>query len=120
MVSVVNISVMDNSDFRREFAVVDDDGVLRTDLHLSQLFFQVRRDPSSKLVLINAATDPKIGGLQFLAPLNSGRFVMMFRWKLLNDIGPGSFRHDLIEVTPLNLRRPIWRGAFTIEEGVTL
>lgn len=120
MVSTVAITVKSNVDFRREFAVVDErTGKLRDDLHLSQLFFQVRRDPKSPLILLNAATEPTVGGLQFLAPTGSGRFVMYFPWIDLNDVGPGTFQHDLIELTPLLIRRPLWEGTFTITQGVT-
>lgn len=119
MTATVDITVPSNVDFRREFAVVDDDGNLRTDLHLSQLFFQVRRTPESELVLLNAATDPAIGSLQFLAPINSGRFVMNFSSYRLSKVGAGSYKHDLIELTPLLIRRPLWKGSFTITQGVT-
>lgn len=119
MISVVNITVSNNVDFRREFAAVDDDGKTRDDLYLSQLFFQVRRSANSELILLRAATDPTIGGLQFLAPVKAGRFVLSLPWKSLSDAGPGTFSHDLIEVTPLNVRRPLWEGTFTIKQGVT-
>ena len=119
MTIVVDITVPSNVDFRREFAVVDDDGLSRADLYLSRLFFHARTTYDAPLISLQASTDPRIGGLQILAPIGAGRFVMFFPAAALKRAGAGAFVHDLIEVTPLLIRRRLWRGTFTIEQGVT-
>lgn len=124
MVMRVDITVASNGDFRREFAMVDEAGALRSDLYLSRLRWQVRTTPESNLVVLQADTDPAIGGLKFTAPVDGGRFVLRIPHDLLDRVAKtygarNDYVHDLVEITPFLLHRPLWSGTFKLTQGVT-
>ena len=116
---VVNIYAPTNGDFRRVFYVLNDQGKVRDDIYQSTLLMHVRDNPASELIRLQAGTDPEVGGMQFMAPLSSGLFVILFHWLDLKNLGAGEYYHDLLEIKPSGFRSPLWSGKFILNTGVT-
>lgn len=120
MTAIVDICARTNIDFRRVFTVFDNNNRIRGDLANSELRMQFRRSPDARLVAWQVGTNPAVGGLAFFREPRFGEIVLRIKHEVLDrTLGPGTFYHDLIEVTPLGQHKDLWTGKLILTQGIT-